>query len=491
MSALLSGKSTVPRAYSLARFFASSSGPYDVVVIGGGPGGYVCAIKAAQLNLKTACIESRGALGGTCLNVGCIPSKALLYASHHYHDAKHNFAKYGINVSGVSIDIPKMMQAKQKAVSGLTTGVEGLFKKNKVDYVKGFGKLAGPNKISVKLLDGSEQVIEAKNIVIATGSEPATLPNVEVDEKRIVTSTGALSFSEVPKKLIVIGAGVIGLEMGSVWNRLGSEVLVVEYLDRIIPGTDAQIASEFQKILMRQKFKFMMSTKVEKATQTGSGVKLTVSGAKDNNKQELEADAILVATGRRPFTKNLGLEAVGIEMEGRGIIKTDKHFRTNVPSIYAIGDVIKGPMLAHKAEEEGIAVAEILAGQAGHVNYDAIPGVIYTHPEVAVVGATEEQLNEAKIPFKKGVFPFKANSRARTYDDADGMVKVLGHAKTDRLLGMHIVGPNAGELIAEGVLGIEYQASTEDVARTCHAHPTLGEAVKEACLAVTAKPIHF
>jgi len=369
--------------------------------------------------------------------------------------------------------------------------LKGFSKKNKVDYVKGFGKLAGPNKITVKLSDGSEQVIEAKNIVIATGSEPASLPNVEVDEKRIVTSTGALSFAEVPKKLIVIGAGVIGLEMGSVWNRLGSEVLVVEYLDRIIPGTDAQIASEFQKILMRQKFKFMISTKVEKATQTGSGVKLTVSGVKDGNKQELEADAVLVATGRRPFTNGLGLEAVGIEMEGRGMIKIDKHWRTNVPSIYAIGDVIKGPMLAHKAEEEGIAVAEILAGQAGHVNYDAIPGVIYTWPEVATVGATEEQLNEAKIPFKKGIFPFKANSRARTYDDADGMVKVLGHAKTDRLLGMHIVGPNAGELIAEGVLGIEYQASTEDVARTCHAHPTLGEAVKEACLAVTGKPIHF
>jgi len=459
-------------------------------VVGGGPGGYVAAIKAAQLGLKTACVEKRGALGGTCLNVGCIPSKALLNASHMYHEAAHHFPSLGIDVSGVQINLPKLMAYKMKAVTGLTKGIEGLFKKNKIDYIKGHGTLTAPGKINVVLSAGGNQTVETKNIIIATGSEPAALPNVNVDEKTIVTSTGALELTSIPKKMVVIGGGVIGLEMGSVWARLGTEVTVVEFLDRLIPGTDAEIASKFQQILTKQKFKFKMSTKVMKAEKSGSGVKLTVQPSKGGPDEILEADVVLVSTGRRPYTDKLGLKEVGVAMDGPRI-KIDTHFRTNVPGIYAIGDVVAGPMLAHKAEEEGVAAAEIIAGKAGHVNYGAIPGVIYTHPEVATVGETEEELKKRGAKYRKGNFPFIGNSRARTNDDTEGFIKVLADEVSDRILGVHIIGPGAGEMIAEAVLGIEYGASTEDIGRTCHAHPTLSEALKEACMAVFAKPIHI
>jgi dihydrolipoamide dehydrogenase len=463
---------------------------YDVVVIGGGPGGYVAAIKAAQLGMKTACVEMRGSLGGTCLNVGCIPSKALLNASHYYHSAEHDFAKMGIKTTGLEVDFPQMMKAKEKAIKGLTQGIAGLFKKNKVDYVIGKGAITGPNKVVAALNAGGSQELTADKIIIATGSEPATLPGIDVDEVSIVTSTGALELKEVPKTMIVIGGGVIGLEMGSVYSRLGAEVTVVEFLDRITPGLDAEIATNFKKILTKQGFKFKMGTKCTKATKTADGVVLTVEPAKGGAPEELKADVVLVATGRRPYTDGLGLEALGVEME-RGMVKADGHFQTNIPSIYAIGDAIAGPMLAHKAEEEGIAAVEIISGKAGHVNYGAIPGVIYTHPEVADVGLTEEACKALGKPYNVGKFPFMANSRARTNDDAEGLVKVITDKETDRLLGMHIIGPNAGELIAEGVLGLEYGASSEDIARTCHAHPTLSEAVKEACMAAYDKPIHF
>jgi len=463
---------------------------YDVVIIGGGPGGYVAAIKSAQLGMKTACVEMRGTLGGTCLNVGCIPSKALLNASHYYHSAEHDFAKMGIKTTGLEVDFPQMMNAKSKAIKGLTGGIAGLFKKNKVDYVIGKGVITGPNKVVAALNAGGSQELTADKIVIATGSEPATLPGIDVDEETIVTSTGALELKEVPKSMIVIGGGVIGLEMGSVYSRLGSKVTVVEFLDRITPGLDAEIATQFKKILTKQGFKFKMGTKVTKATKTADGVVLTVEPSKGGEAEELKADVVLVATGRRPYTDGLGLEAMGVEME-RGMVKADGHFQTNIPSIYAIGDVIAGPMLAHKAEEEGIAAVEIISGKAGHVNYGAIPGVIYTHPEVADVGLTEEACKALGKPYNVGKFPFAANSRARTNDDADGLVKVITDKETDRLLGMHIIGPMAGELIAEGVLGLEYGASSEDIARTCHAHPTLSEAVKEACMSAYDKPIHF
>jgi dihydrolipoamide dehydrogenase len=460
------------------------------VVVGGGPGGYVAAIKAAQLGMKVACVESRGSLGGTCLNVGCIPSKALLNASHYYHEAQHRFKGIGIETGELSINFPQMMASKTKAVTGLTKGIEGLFKKNKVDYVQGFGKLTSASQVSVALNAGGDQVLETKNILIATGSEPSTLPTVPVDEKRIVTSTGALSLEAVPEHLVVIGAGVIGLEMGSVYSRLGAKVTVVEYLDRITPGIDSDVSKEFQRILKKQGFKFQLSTKVDAAEHTANGVKLTTSPAAGGDAKEIEADVVLVATGRRPFTSGLGLEELGVDME-RGMVKTDSHLMTNIPGVYAIGDVIAGPMLAHKAEEEGIAVVEYLATGVGHVNYDAIPGVVYTHPEIATVGKSEDDCKAEGLDYKIGKFPFMANSRARTNDDADGFVKVITDAKTDRMLGMHIIGPNAGELIGEAVLGIEYGASSEDIARTCHAHPTLSEAVKEACLGAFSKPIHF
>lgn len=489
---LLSSRMAMPslmRSTLASRQF-SSTPEYDVVVVGGGPGGYVAAIKAAQLGLKTACVEGRGSLGGTCLNVGCIPSKALLNASHYYHQADKKFKGMGINVEGLSVDVPKMMKAKSKAVVGLTKGIEGLFKKNKVTYVKGWGKLAGNGGIDVDLGDGKSETVTAKNIIIATGSEPSSLPGIEVDEKQIMTSNGALELDYVPERMVVIGAGVIGLEMGSVWSRLGSKVTCVEYLDRIVPGLDNEVAKAFQMSLKKQGIKFKLGTKVDAAVKTGSGVQLTLSPAKGGDAETLDADVVLVATGRRPYTQGLNCEGVGLEMDGLQIAVNEK-WETNVPGIFAIGDVVKGAMLAHKAEEEGVAVVENIAGGHGHVNYNSIPGVIYTHPEVANVGLNEEEVKAQGIPYKKGVFPFMANSRARTVDDAEGLVKVLAHAETDRILGMHIMGPNAGELIMEGVIGIEYDASSEDLARTCHAHPTMSEAVKEACMATYDKPIHF
>lgn len=469
-----------------SRFFSTSS--YDVVVVGGGPGGYVAAIKAAQLGLKTACIEGRGTLGGTCLNVGCIPSKALLNASHAYADTQGHFKHLGVEAADVKINLPQMMAYKAKAVGGLTKGIEGLFKKNKVDYIKGYGKLTGKNDLSVNLLDGKTQAVNAKNIILATGSVAATLPGIEVDEQRVVTSTGALELKEIPKTMIVIGGGVIGLEMGSVWSRLGTKVTVVEYLDRITPGVDSEIATNFKKILEKQKIEFKLSTKVVGCKNNGNSVTLTVAPAAGGANEELVADVVLVATGRRPNTKDLGLDSVGIQTNKVGQVPTDSHLRTSVPNIYAIGDIISGPMLAHKAEEEGIAAAEIIAGKAGHVNYAAIPGVIYTHPEVATVGQSEDDLKKSGAKYRVSKFPMMANSRARTNDDSEGLVKVLTDAETDRLLGVHIIAPYAGELIGEAVLGLEYGASAEDIARTCHAHPTLSEAVKEACM---AKPIHF
>uniref|UniRef100_A0A7R9UAH5 Dihydrolipoyl dehydrogenase n=1 Tax=Pinguiococcus pyrenoidosus TaxID=172671 RepID=A0A7R9UAH5_9STRA len=478
------------------RFFTSSRvarDDYDICVIGGGPGGYVAAIKAAQLGMKTACVESRGRLGGTCLNVGCIPSKALLHSSHLYEEANHEFAGHGIKLSGVELDLPTMMANKQDAVVGLTGGIEYLFKKYGVDYVKGFGTLQDSQTVDVSLLDGGNQVVKTKNVVIATGSEPTPLPPAPVDNagKRIVDSTGALELESVPEKMIVIGAGVIGLEMGSVWRRLGADVTVVEFLDHSTPGMDSEISKKFQQILKKQGVNFKLSTKVTNTEVTSSGVKVTMEPSKGGDAEQMDVDVVLVATGRRPFTNNLGLENLGIETDRLGRIPVDDHFRTKVQGVYAIGDVIDGPMLAHKAEEEGIAVVETLAGYAGHVNYDAIPGVIYTMPELANVGKTEDELKEAGVAYNKGTFPFTANSRARAVKTVDGFIKVLSDASTDRILGVHIIGPNAGEMISEAVLGMEYGASSEDIARTCHAHPTLSEALKEACMATYDKPIHF
>jgi len=469
----------------------SAADQQDVVVVGGGPGGYVAAIKAAQLGMKTTCIEGRGTLGGTCLNVGCIPSKSLLNNSHMYEEAKKHFAKRGIKITGLEVDLPTMLGAKEKAVTGLTKGIEGLFKKNKVTYVSGWGKLTGPNEVTAKLADGSEQKVSGKNIIIATGSDSVHIPNVPIDEKTIVTSTGALCFEQVPEHLVVIGAGVIGLELGSVWCRLGAQVTVVEFLDRVTPGVDLEIAKTFQKALNKQGLKFKLSTGVQSATIRSDGkVDVLVSGKK--GEETIVADKVLVAVGRRPFTDDLGLKEMGVAMEPKGQVTVNKHWQsTSHPSVYAIGDVTLGAMLAHKAEEEGIAAVEHIAGKHGHVNYNAIPGVIYTHPEVAVVGKNEEELKAEGVEYNVGKFPFMANSRARCNDDAEGLVKILADKKTDRLLGVHIIGPNAGEMIQEAVIGIEYGASSEDLARTCHAHPTLSEAFKEACMATYDKPIHF
>lgn len=458
---------------------------YDLVVIGAGPGGYVGAIKAAQLGLKVACVEKRGSLGGTCLNVGCIPSKALLDVTHKYHEAAHDFDKLGLKTT-IKADIKKMMANKDEVVKGLTQGIEGLFKKNKVDYIKGHGTITDANTVTV-----GKQKLSTKNIMIATGSEVMPLPGVTIDEKIVVSSTGALELKEVPKKLLVIGGGVIGLEMGSVWGRLGAEVTVVEYLDRITPGMDAEISKQFQRILKKQGFNFKMSTKVTGVTVKGKKATVTVEPAAGGKAETLEADAVLVAIGRRAYTDKLGLENVGIKTDERGRVEVDEHLRTAVPNIFAIGDAIKGQMLAHKAEEEGVAVAELLAGQHGHVNYNAIPGVVYTHPEVATVGKTEEELKEAGVAYNVGKFPFMANSRARAIGESDGLVKILADKETDEVYGVHIIGPEAGTLIAEAVLALEYGASSEDIARTCHAHPTLNEAVKEAALATFAKPIHI
>merc|ERR1712087_41244 len=476
-----------------ARRALSTSEPYDVVVIGGGPGGYPAAIKAGQLGLRVACIESRGRLGGTCLNVGCIPSKALLHSSHLYEEAAHGWGPHGISADNVKMDLGKLMQHKDKTVKGLTGGIEGLFKKYKVDYIKGTGEITSAGSVKAHPIDGGDAVsLSTKNIVIATGSVPASLPNVPVDEKVIVTSTGALDLSKVPEKMIVIGAGVIGLEMGSVWRRLGSKVTVVEFLDRITPGMDTEVASGLQKIFKKQGIDFKMSTKVMSASVNASGgATLMTEPVAGGSAEALDADIVLVSTGRVPYTEGLGLENVGIKKTPRGQVEVDDHFATNVPGIYAIGDCVRGAMLAHKAEEEGIAIIEQIAGLGGHVNYEAIPNVIYTYPEVATVGKSEEELKSAGIEYKVGKFPFMANSRARANADADGFVKFLADAKTDRVLGIHIIASNAGEMIAEGVLAMEYGASSEDIGRTCHAHPTMSEAFKEAAMATYGKPIHF
>src|SRR4051794_1192655 len=460
---------------------------YDLIVIGTGPGGYVCAIRAAQLGLKTAVVEKRKTQGGTCLNVGCIPSKALLHASHLFEDAAHHFADLGIQVEP-TLDLSKMMAFK---VEGNVKGVEFLLKKNKVDLFHGTARIAAVGQVEVLGEDGSNQVLETKNIVIATGSDVAALPGVEIDEMTVVSSTGALELASVPKIFLVIGAGVIGLELGSVWRRLGSDVLVVEYLDRILPGMDNEVARQFQRILEKQGFKFKLSSKVTKVEANGQGATVTVEPAAGGNPETIQADAVLVSIGRTPYTDGLGLERIGVQKDNKGRILTDAHFATNVTGIYAIGDVIAGPMLAHKAEDEGVAVADILAGRAGHVNYDVIPNVVYTFPEVASVGKTEEELKQDGVAYKTGKFPFTANGRAKVNRTTDGFVKILADAATDRVLGVHIVGPEAGNLVMECAVAMEFGASSEDIARTCHAHPTLTEAVKEAALAVEKRAIHM
>ena len=463
---------------------------FDLIVIGGGPGGYVCAIRAAQLGLKTACIESRGSLGGTCLNVGCIPSKSLLNLSDNFQKAKNSFNKQGIEFEGVKLNIEKMMLNKNKSVQVLTKGVEFLFKKNKVTYIKGKGVIFSKNDIVV-YENNKKQNYKTKNIVIATGSEAVSLPGLKIDEKNIISSTGALSLGKVPKKLAVIGGGYIGLEMGSVWSRLGSDVTVIEYLDYITPGMDREISSEFKKILTKQGLKFKMGFKVNSVKNNNSSVLINCTNIKESKDENLEFDKVLVAVGRKAYTEGLNLGKIGINKDKKGRIEVNERLQTSVKNIYAIGDVIKGPMLAHKAEEEGIAVAEILAGQSGHVNYDVIPGVIYTSPEVATVGKTEEQLKEESRSYKVGKFPFLANSRAKVNNETEGFVKILADSKTDKVLGVHIIGPHCGDMIAEMALAMEFGASAEDIARTCHAHPTHTEAIKEAALAVDKRPIHF
>jgi dihydrolipoamide dehydrogenase len=459
---------------------------YDVIIIGSGPGGYVCAIRAAQLGLKVACVEKRATLGGTCLNVGCIPSKALLQSSENFDAAGHAFAEHGIVIDSVKLDLAKMQARKDDVVTANVKGVEFLFRKNKVAWLKGTGRVAAPGQVDV---DGT--VYETKNIIIATGSESTPLRGVDVDEKRIVTSTGALELDNVPEHLVVIGAGVIGLELGSVWRRLGAKVTVIEFLDRILPGMDTELATAARRVLAKQGLTFRLGSKVTSATTSETGITLTVEPSKGGDAEQMTADIVLLAIGRRPYIEGLGLDAVGVALDERGRVRTDAHFATNVPGIYAIGDVIAGPMLAHKAEDEGVALAEILAGKAGHVNYGVIPGVVYTWPEIASVGQTEEELKAAGIAYNVGKFPFTANGRARAMGDTDGFVKLLAEKTTDRLLGAHILGPDAGTLIAELALAMEFGASAEDVARTCHAHPTLNEAVKEAALAVEGRALHI
>jgi dihydrolipoamide dehydrogenase len=458
---------------------------YDVIVIGSGPGGYVCAIRCAQLGLKTACVEGRDTLGGTCLNIGCIPSKALLHASEMYHAATHDFAKMGLKVAAPEIDWPGMQGYKQATVDGNTKGIEFLFKKNKVDWLKGWGAIPAPGEVKV-----GDATHKAKSIVVATGSEPSPLKGVEVDEETIVTSTGALTLGGVPKRLAVIGAGVIGLELGSVYARLGSEVTVVEFLDQITPGVDLEVVKTFQKLLTRQGLTFILGAAVQGAAKGKTGVTVDYKLRKDDSAGSVEADVVLVSTGRRPYVSGLGLEALGVEMTERGQVKTDAQWKTNVPGVYAIGDAIAGPMLAHKAEDEGMAVAETIAGQHGHVNYGVIPSVIYTAPEVASVGETEEALKAAGRAYKVGKFPFLGNARAKALLQGDGFVKILADKETDRILGCHIVGPQAGELIAEVCVAMEFGAAAEDLARTCHAHPTCSEAVREAALACGDGAIH-
>ncbi len=464
------------------------SDEYDLIVIGGGPGGYVCAIRAAQLGLKTACVEGRGALGGTCLNVGCIPSKALLHASELVHETEANFGKMGIVAKEVSVDLPKMLSYKDDVIKQNTQGIEFLFKKNKVDWIKGWAKITARGEVTVE--GDAAGVYKTKNIVIAAGSDVSVPPFVELDEERIVSSTGALELKEVPKRLVVIGAGVIGLELGSVWKRLGSEVHVIEYLDQITPGMDGEVCKQFQRILKKQGLDFTLGAAVQKVEKLKKGLKLHYKLRKDDSEHVVECDVVLVATGRKPFAEGLGLTEMGIETDDRGRIVVDGHFRTRLEGCYAIGDVIAGPMLAHKAEDEGYAAAEIIAGKAGHVNYDVIPSVIYTWPEVASVGKTEEQLKEEGRKFKAGKFPFMGNGRAKANFAGEGFVKILADAETDRILGAHIIGPAAGDLIHEICVAMEFGAAAEDVARTCHAHPTYSEAVREAALACGDGPIH-
>ncbi len=462
------------------------SDSFDVIIIGSGPGGYVCAIRAAQLGLKTACVEKRPTLGGTCLNIGCIPSKALLQSSEEFEKTKHALKDHGVLVDGVKLDLARMQARKTEVVTANTKGVEFLFRKNKVTWLKGTGRIAGPGAVDV---DGTSYT--TKNIVIATGSESVPLPGVTVDEKQIVTSTGGLELDKVPGHLVVVGAGYIGLELGSVWRRLGAEVTVVEFLDRIVPGMDKEVATAFQRILQKQGIKFRLGTKVTAAKAGSDGVSLTMEPIKGGAPETIQADIVLVSIGRRPYTEGLGLEEAGVVLDDRKRVQVDPHYATNVPGIYAIGDVIAGPMLAHKAEDEGVALAEILAGQAGHVNYGAIPGVVYTWPEVASVGKTEEELKAGDIAYKVGKFPFTANGRARAMGDTDGFVKILADKASDRVLGAHILGPDAGTLIAELTTAIEFGASAEDVGRICHAHPTLSEAVKEAALAAEGRALHI
>ncbi|AHJ65462.1 dihydrolipoyl dehydrogenase [Granulibacter bethesdensis] len=462
------------------------SDAFDLIVIGAGPGGYVCAVRAAQLGLKVACVEKRETLGGTCLNIGCIPSKALLQSSENYHALLHQFAEHGIQAKDVALDLDRMQARKAEVVSANVKGIEFLFRKNGVTWLKGAARISAPGKVEV-----GGQSYDARHIVIATGSESVPLPGVPVDEVKIVTSTGALSLPAVPKHLVVIGGGVIGLELGSVWRRLGAEVTVIEYLDRIVPGMDQEVAKAFQRILEKQGLAFRLGTKVTGAQVDEGGVTLTLEPAKGGETDTLQADIVLVAIGRRPYLDGLGLDDIGVVRDERGRVRTDAHFATNIDGLYAIGDAIAGPMLAHKAEDEGVALAEMLAGQAGHVNYDVIPAVVYTWPEVASLGRTEEELKAAGIAYKVGKFPFTANGRARAMGDTDGFVKILADARTDRLLGAHILGPDAGTLIAELATAMEFGASSEDVARICHAHPSLSEAVKEAALAVDGRAIHI
>ena len=464
---------------------------YDLVVIGTGPGGYVCAIRAAQLGMKVAVVEKREAHGGTCLNVGCIPSKALLHASELFDEAQHGFKKMGIKINKPQVDLKAMMAYKQQGIDGNTQGVAYLLKKNKITPYHGTGKILAAGKVEVTSADGKAEVIETKNIVIATGSDVAKLPGIDIDEKQVVSSTGALELAKVPNRMILVGGGVIGLELGSVYRRLGSQVMVVEFLDRILPGMDLELAKTFQRTLKKQGFEFKLSSKVTGVEKAKKGLRVTVEPAKGGDEEALEADVVLVCIGRVPYTEGLGLEDVGVKLDERGRVATDAHFKTNVDGIYAIGDVIDGPMLAHKAEDEGMALAETLAGQSGHVNYDVIPGVVYTAPEVAAVGKTEEELKEAGIEYKTGKFPFTANGRAKVNMTTDGFVKVLADAKTDKVLGVHMIGPTVGEIVAEAAVLMEFSGSAEDLARTCHAHPTLTEAVKEAALAVDKRPIHM
>ncbi|XP_064607210.1 dihydrolipoyl dehydrogenase, mitochondrial-like [Liolophura sinensis] len=477
------------------RAYSNGAGENDLVVIGSGPGGYVAAIKAAQLGLKTVCVEKNDTLGGTCLNVGCIPSKALLNNSHFYHMAhSEDLSKRGIEISGLKLNLDKMMEQKRTAVKGLTGGIAHLFKQNKVTHVQGFGTITGPNEVTVKKNDGSQEKISTKNILIATGSEVTPFPGLEFDEKTIISSTGALSLEKVPEKMVLIGAGVIGVELGSVWQRLGAQVTCVEFLGHAGGlGIDMEIAKNFQRILAKQGLKFKMNTKVTGAQKVGDNlIKVDIEGVKDSKKEELDCDVLLVCIGRRPYTSNLGLDNLGISTDNKGRIPVNSRFQTSVPSVYAIGDCIEGPMLAHKAEDEGIICVEGICGGAVHIDYNCVPSVIYTHPEVAWVGKNEEQLKEEGVPYNIGKFPLAANSRAKTNNDTDGLVKVLSHKETDRLLGAHIIGSVAGELINEAALAMEYGASAEDIARVCHAHPTVAEAFREANLAAySGKPINF